>query len=327
MLIIIISSAAVLLLVLAIVGGYFLFFKKSTKEEVQKSETTTAKTQGEAEEWEKGQVVVPGKYADADVVELPDGRLRMYFALEPEAPGFEAQVYSAVSPDGITWTKEDGERMKGATFPSVLKLPDGTWRMYFQGAVLGSPPASAILSATSKDGLNWTKEEGVRIKRSAQGTYDTENVADPSVVRLSDGTYLMVYRGQAGENTYNKTDEFRKKPMSIDYLISATSKDGLSWTPLNLIVDSRNDEMRDQILGPELIVDGNTLKLYSNSFAGVYVLALNNKGEKVSEPKLIMKSTGPNDAPSDMTLVRYKDDWKMYFGMHTRGIFAAKRVQ
>lgn len=321
-----IITSIVCVLALLGIGGYFLFIKKPAPEKNWETEKAPAMPEEKTEKWEKGQIVIPGRYADADVVELPDGRLRMYYSPEPEVPDFEAQIYSAVSSDGITWTQEEGLRMKGATFPSVIRLPDGTWRMYFQGAVLGSPPAAAILSAVSKDGLTWTQEAGVRIKRGEEGIHDSENVADPTVVQLPDGTYLMVYRGQADENRFGRIDEFRNKPAPIDYLISATSKDGLVWTPGTLVVDSKNDDMRDQILGPELVIDEKQLKLYSNSFAGVYVLTLNERGEKTRDPQLVMGSTGPDDAPSDMTLIRFKNDWKMYFGMHTKGIFNAKKL-
>jgi len=92
-------------------------------------------------------VVIPGRYCDAEVVKLEDGRYRMYYSLEPEAPGFEGQVYSAVSADGINWIEEEGIRVKWATFPSVIRLSDpgkaptlpsgrvAKRRMYYQGSL------------------------------------------------------------------------------------------------------------------------------------------------------------------------------------------------
>jgi len=56
------------------------------------------------------------------------------------------------------------------------------------------PPASGpcvhrVLSATTIDGLTWPQEAGVRL-RAEPG----EQITDPQVVRLSDGTWKMVYK-------------------------------------------------------------------------------------------------------------------------------------
>jgi len=80
----------------------------------------------------------------------------MYYAIEPEVPGNKLEVYSATSSDGINWVPENGIRRTFTVFPDVIKLPDGTWRMYFQNA-------GVIKSATSSDGLLWKDESGIRI--------------------------------------------------------------------------------------------------------------------------------------------------------------------
>ena len=125
-------------------------------EEDEMEEDAQPDTEEEAEEepeptWQMGGVAIAGKYADADVVDLENGNYRMYYSLEPEVAGFNGQVYSALSSDGISWTQETGTRKEGATFPSVIKLPDGRYRMYFQNA-------GVIKSAISSDGLAWQEE-------------------------------------------------------------------------------------------------------------------------------------------------------------------------
>ena len=97
--------------------------------------------------------------------------------------------------------------------------------MYYQGSLAteNSRPEAGILSAVSEDGLNWVQEDGLRIKIGQQGEYDTENVASPTVIELPDGTYLMVYRGSAGENRFGKVEPSTGNPATIDYLISAPS--------------------------------------------------------------------------------------------------------
>src|SRR3972149_8688477 len=100
----------------------------------------------------------------------------MYYSVEPEVPGNNLEIYSSVSTDGINWTQEEGIRKTMATFPDVVKLPDGTWRMYFQNA-------GVIKSAVSSNGLSWTDEPGVRISKNESG-YDLENVGAQGTIRL-----------------------------------------------------------------------------------------------------------------------------------------------
>lgn len=332
------KTVVIILSILVVAGGCFGRSDKTSKDrkgEKRVSEEKKEKVAEISEKWEEQKVVIPGRYADADAVKLDDGpsassgraRLRIYYSLEPEAPGFEGQAYSAISSDGLNWMQEEGVRMKWAAFPSVIKLPDGRWRMYFQGSKEGSPSESGIMSAISQDGLNWTKEDGFRIKKGQQGKYDTENVAAPTVVELSGSTYLMVYRGSAGENRFGKMDPFTGKHVPIDYLISATSSDGLNWTPQSMVVDSRNEELHDQIDGPELAIDGDSIKLYCNSYGGVYLLSLSKNGKAKTPSKMVIKADGPDHAPNDVTLVKVDNEWRMYFGIHTKGIFSAKRVE
>lgn len=49
-----------------------------------------------------------------------------------------------------------------ATFPDVIKLADGRFRMYFQNA-------GVIKSAISTDGLTWQDEAGTRIDKTENG--------------------------------------------------------------------------------------------------------------------------------------------------------------
>ena len=98
------------------------------------------------EAWIDKGLVIPGTYADSDIVDIGDGKYRIYYSLEPEVAGFNGQVYSAISSDGVNWETETGTRKEQATFPSVIKLSDGKYRMYFQNS-------DVIKSAISSDGL------------------------------------------------------------------------------------------------------------------------------------------------------------------------------
>ncbi len=304
------------------VGGYFYFSKKETVEEPAKTEVEdeTKDENNLSDNWTNEQVVISGAYADAEVVKLDSGQLRMYYSLEPEAEGFEGQIYSAVSEDGYNWEEEDGIRMKWATFPSVVKMEDGGWRMYFQGSLENYPSQNGILSATSQDGLSWTKEEGFRIKLGQQGTYDMKNVAAPAVERLSDDTFVMVYRGSAGESKKGQIDDFTGRPRPIDYLIFAASEDGLVWQAKSVFVDSANEKMREQIDGPDIVLVGDKIKLFCNSYEGVYILEIDKEGSVIEEERVVIKSSGPEHAPSDVTVINYNNVWLMYYGLHTKGV-------
>src|SRR3989344_650255 len=61
--------------------------------------------------WTETGAVIPGAFADADVVDLENGKFRMYYSAEPETPGFNGQVYSAISSDGLNWSQDNGTRL------------------------------------------------------------------------------------------------------------------------------------------------------------------------------------------------------------------------
>lgn len=170
--------------------------------------------------------------ADPDPVLLDDGRIRLYYfdinesrlyagEENTEAP---QRIYSAISDDGIHFTQENGVRLtrNGAFDPDVERDGD-IWRMY-----VGTPDGQQVISATSSDGLNFSEEgvaftgggvpdvfyteklwylftSGISIATSKDGkTFSSTGhvfhapgadlTADPSVVQLNTGKYLMVYK-------------------------------------------------------------------------------------------------------------------------------------
>jgi hypothetical protein len=132
---------------------------------------------------------------------------------------YRGQILSAVSTDGLAWIKEPGIRINyGGTYDSisisssgVIRLPDGTFRMYYDGY---DGTHYRILSAVSVDGLVWTKEAGIRI--DVGGTYDSLNANTPLPLMIADGTYMMFYCGSSAQWT--------------GQILSAVSVDGLVWT-------------------------------------------------------------------------------------------------
>lgn len=279
--------------------------------------TTNQTTNTATVRWQEGDVVVAGKYADADVVNLGDGQWRMYYSAEPETQNFNGQMYSAVSADGLTWTQEDGERMTQATFPDVVKLADGTWRMYFQRG-------QTIKSATSPDGLTWTDETGDRVDATETG-FTLDNVAAPTTIQLPDDSWIMVYRGMIDE-PYQTSEHVPNSNTQL--LFYATSPDGLTFTKQGVAVDSRNDTLYGLTDGPEWVSwDNGELRLSFWSYSGVYHSVYSNGtfSQAVFDWSNSTNANNkfPPNPPGDPTYANVDGTWYMYYGAHTQGIYYA----
>ncbi|HKP18297.1 MAG TPA: exo-alpha-sialidase [Gaiellaceae bacterium] len=142
--------------------------------------------------------------AHPTVVKLPTGRLRMYYSTPANLPFEPSRVRSATSRDGLTWFLEDGNRFPDAGFGvmEVVPLEDGTWRLYLNDRPFKGK--SSIVSGRSTKGLTFHPERGVRLPHP---------YADPAVVRLESGRWLMVL----------SAIEQRQR------LYVAESADGLEW--------------------------------------------------------------------------------------------------
>jgi len=127
--------------------------------------------------------------SDPTLVVLKDGRVRMYYkgATDPGGPGQSVHsVFSAVSTDGLSFEKEgiriDSQQTPDrgwASVPEAIVLPDGRIRIYYVSD--GLDVKHGIVSTVSEDGLNFTREET-----------KLTGFVDPSVVRLANGSYLML---------------------------------------------------------------------------------------------------------------------------------------
>lgn len=170
--------------------------------------------------------------ADPAAVVTDDGQIRLYYfdinemRINKPISGIEPpqKIYSAISDDGISFTQEDGVRFErgGAFDPDVL-YADGTWYMY-----TGDLRGNQVNVATSSDGLTFTYQgvaykggavpdvwhedgnwylytAGINIATSSDGLTFTDSLsrfsdpyfmitADPSVIKLQDSTYLMLYK-------------------------------------------------------------------------------------------------------------------------------------
>jgi hypothetical protein len=148
--------------------------------------------------------------------------------------GMRIGVYS--SKDGTTWAEVTGASTPSPAFdPSVIAMPDGTYRMYFMSRSGMGPQACSgkqLKYATSTDLVRWTAQSPVLLDDLGCGV--------PNVVRASDTDYRLYYvRGGSGieHGTY-----------------MATSPDGLTWTP------------RAGILTPKDFVDPSVVQLPNGSW-------------------------------------------------------------
>ncbi len=266
--------------------------------------------------WKGGNIAIAGKYADADITISDNGKYRMYYSEEPEVPGFKGRVYSALSSDGKNWAQEEGTRKEWATFPSVIKLQDGKYKMYFQNM-------GVIKSAVSSDGLSWKDEVGIRIDTSNNAGLKLENVAAPTLIKINN-EYIMVYRG-----TINEKYPAQVPNNNIQLLLWATSKDGLNFEKKGIALDSRTDVFHGLLDGPEFVEWGNNeVRLYFWSYSGVYHMTY--KDGAFSKDVVFDYSANsnplnqfPENPPGDPTLEKINDKWLMYYGQHTKGIYYA----
>ncbi|MEK6897809.1 MAG: hypothetical protein AABX28_00445 [Nanoarchaeota archaeon] len=265
--------------------------------------------------WIDKGIAISGTYADADVVDIGYGNYRMYYSLEPEVAGFNGQVYSSVSSDGITWNIESGTRKESSTFPSVIKLSDGRYRMYFQNA-------GVIKSAISSDGLTWQDEAGTRIDANNNLGLNFVNVVAPTVINTG-SEYVMVYGGAIDE----KYSAEQVPNSETHILMWATSQDGLTFEKKGMAVDSRNSVFKGWLDGPEFVNWDGEMRLYFWGYKGVYHVIFNNNVFSDSEFDFTNSPDStdlfPTNPPGDPTLMKINNKWLMYYGGHQTGIYYA----
>lgn len=147
--------------------------------------------------------------------------------------GMRIGVYS--SQDGTSWAEVPGASTPSPAFdPSIIAMPDGTYRMYFTSKSGTAPGCTGkqLKYATSTDLVRWTAQSRILLDDLGCGV--------PNVVRVTDDLYRLYFvRGGPGvsHGTY-----------------MATSPDGLTWSPT------------DQLLTPKDFVDPSVVQLTDGSW-------------------------------------------------------------
>lgn len=120
--------------------------------------------------------------------------------------------------------------------PWVLPLAPGEgggYRMWLTaGNPFESPIRVSVFTATSADGLSWTRDDSPLLEPGPSGAWDDARVETPTVVRTPDGTFHLYYSGCAGACGGG-----------IYAIGHATSPDGLTWTkdPANPVITTQDD--------------------------------------------------------------------------------------
>ena len=179
---------------------------------------------------------------DPTVVDLPDGKMRMYYkganTMKP-GPGSIHKIYSAISSDGLTFQKEglridseNGEDNGWTSVPDAIVLLDGRVRIYY---VTNAEVPHGIASAISSDGLNFVKEAGIRVPK----------LVDPALVRIGDRYVLFAASIE---------ERSPRVPKGIYYL---ESSDGLEFGEPVAVFQG------DNVYDPSVLkIDENTVRVF-----------------------------------------------------------------
>ncbi len=165
----------------------------------------------------------PGGSADSVAAYFPsvlreaNGTYKMWYT---GSNGASLSILLALSLDGFRWVTQGMvlSGSNGAESPCVLRI-GSVYHMWFTLVTYGGSPLGyldQIYHATSADGVSWSVQ-GLALGVGAAGSWDGDTVAEPWVVRDTNGLYRMFFEGL--NNTGNSQ------------IGEATSSDLVTWTP------------------------------------------------------------------------------------------------
>ena len=204
------------------------------------------------------------KILTPNVIRLPDGGYRMYYTgLGPGRPAADAQGYilSGFSEDAVVWTKDPGIRLdvhapnatRRVLCPDVIPLADGRYRMYYEARPSDGP--TTVLSAVSKDGLDWEPEAGIRFGD------DTWSYGTPRCLYIEGGK-----EGGLRYRLYCHHYSYPLKPglESQNHIVSAISDNGLDFRPEPGVRIPQENRFEDYaVYAPEVVRLGDgTYRMY-----------------------------------------------------------------
>lgn len=190
---------------------------------------------------------------------------------------------------------DSGTRGSGSA-PATLRLPDGSFIRYQPG----------LNVATSADGLTWSTNASLGLSET------NEPLRNPAVVRLSSGTFIMIYEGIRDETLPTKNTRFYR----------ATSTNGTTFTKTSgslangsVLVPTAADS--NFASAPDMIVLSNgSLRLYFNVGGGGLASATStdNGLTWTRDGPLTISGLAVSQRPADVDVVQLASgNYRAYF--------------
>jgi len=182
------------------------------------------------------------------------GTYYMYYS------GWDGATYRiglATSTDLINWSRESSNPLitpgsSGAwdeqwVYTQAVIVESGDWKMLYGGR--NSNNTFQIGLATSTDGVSWTKSSSNPVLSPSSSGWDSADVYQPTLIKDTDSTYHLFYRGQDG---------------STANIGHAYSSDLTNWTKDsdNPVLTSGSGWESADASGPYVLYDGTDYLLY-----------------------------------------------------------------
>ncbi|MBU1177991.1 VCBS repeat-containing protein [Patescibacteria group bacterium] len=244
-------------------------------------------------------IIAEPHFFDVSVVQLSDGRYRMYGELY-------GSIKSYVSDDGLDWRAEAGTRMESAAFPYVTGITGG-WRMFYVPAG-GGLEQNQFLSAVSSDGLTFTQEDGIRYTAGSE----CDTISGPRIIELDNGSSRLYYTGVSGSGSSERSDIF-----------SAVASDGLNFTHENgMRINSTVSPLIGSRAAHAFPIENSAgeIELYfagaTGNGGGIFSAVSNNGLDFTINPYPQIQELGNSISPQDPYIIETGNNWRMYYGLY-----------
>ncbi len=217
-----------------------------------------------------------------DAILRPDGTIWVYFVNgETGRHGiFVAQGSAEGSFEIMDCVKLDGQFEPTAVDPDIVRLSDGSYRLFYYANLGQAGGENIIRSAISSDGINFTVEGDV-----ASGPY-----TDPTVAALADGSWLLsIPRGKEGNLVF-------------------ASGDGTTFDADGLMVNGADGT-------PELVAlaDGR-VRMYAGGSALLSFISSDGGSTWALEPETELRLTGGTPGAGNPSAIQLADGtWLLFY--------------